>query len=65
MWDNVECIAYIKTNEINISYQINDGRFRFRGAVLIRPNFKLQIMRRIIINNSNNFEKLLSCDIGQ
>jgi hypothetical protein len=48
LWDKVECIAQIKINgislplradergnKIDVSYQIGDGRFRFREAVLI------------------------------
>jgi hypothetical protein len=54
MWDKVECLTWIKINgislflraskrgsKIDISYQIGEGKFRFREAVLIMINFKL------------------------
>jgi hypothetical protein len=34
-----------------ISYQISGGGFRFREAVLMRTNFKFQIVRNKIMNN--------------
>jgi hypothetical protein len=34
-----------------MSYQIGGGGFRFREAVLMRANFKFQIMRDMIMNH--------------
>jgi hypothetical protein len=64
MREYVGCIAQIKIScidlplrakyrdyRIEISYLINDGRFRFRETMLIRANFKLHIMRNMVINN--------------
>jgi hypothetical protein len=52
MSDKVKCTAMIKINgdsqqkgdKIKISYQTDDGRFRFSKTMLAGISFKLQVM---------------------
>jgi hypothetical protein len=38
-------------SNIEISYKIDDGRFRFGEIILIRVYFKLQTMQNMAMNN--------------
>jgi hypothetical protein len=47
-------VSKLKVKKIKISYQIGSSGFRFRETVLMRTNFKFQIVQNMVMNNNNN-----------